>query len=49
MTDVLRNVLGLTVVAGEGGNPAAGKVTLHEFSAGNDLFVDGQTTLHPYN
>jgi catecholate siderophore receptor len=41
LRDVLRNVPGLTVAAGEGGTPAGDNLTLRGFSARNDLFVDG--------
>lgn len=41
LRDVLRNVPGLTVSAGEGGAPAGDNLTLRGFSARNDLFVDG--------
>jgi catecholate siderophore receptor len=41
LRDVLRNVPGLTVAAGEGGVPAGDNLTLRGFSARNDLFVDG--------
>ncbi|MCW5979070.1 MAG: TonB-dependent receptor plug domain-containing protein [Bryobacteraceae bacterium] len=40
LRDVLRNVPGLTVAAGEGGSPAGDNLTLRGFSARNDLFVD---------
>jgi catecholate siderophore receptor len=41
LTDVLRNVPGLTVAAGEGGAPAGDNLTLRGFNARNDIFVDG--------
>lgn len=41
LRDVLRNVPGLTVAAGEGGAPAGDNLTLRGFSARNDIFVDG--------
>ncbi len=41
LTDVLRNVPGLTVAAGEGGSPAGDNLTLRGFNARNDIFVDG--------
>lgn len=41
LRDVLRNVPGLTVTAGEGGAPAGDNLTLRGFSARNDIFVDG--------
>ncbi len=47
LTDVLRNVPGLTVAAGEGGQPAGDNLTLRGFSARNDVFVDGVRDLGP--
>ena len=47
LTDVLRNVPGLTVMAGEGGQPAGDNLTLRGFSARNDVFVDGVRDLGP--
>ncbi len=47
LRDVLRNVPGLTVVAGEGGAPAGDNLTLRGFSARNDVFVDGVRDLSP--
>ncbi len=47
LRDVLRNVPGLTVAAGEGGAPAGDNLTLRGFSARNDLFVDGVRDLGP--
>jgi catecholate siderophore receptor len=47
LSDVLRNVPGLTVVAGEGGTPAGDNLVLRGFSARNDIFVDGVRDLGP--
>lgn len=47
LRDVLRNVPGLTIAAGEGGNPAGDNLTLRGFSARNDVFVDGVRDLSP--
>ncbi len=47
LRDVLRNVPGLTMTAGEGGTPAGDNLTLRGFSARNDLFVDGVRDLSP--
>jgi catecholate siderophore receptor len=47
LRDVLRNVPGLTVSAGEGGTPAGDNLTLRGFSARNDVFVDGVRDLGP--
>lgn len=47
LRDVLRNVPGLTITAGEGGNPAGDNLTLRGFSARNDVFVDGVRDLGP--
>jgi len=47
LTDVLRNVPGLTIVAGEGGVAAGDNLTLRGNSARNDIFVDGVRDLSP--
>ena len=47
LRDVLRNVTGLTVNAGEGGAPAGDNLTLRGFSARNDIFIDGTRDLGP--
>ena len=47
LRDVLRNVTGLTVNAGEGGQPAGDNLVLRGFSANNDIFVDGARDLGP--
>jgi catecholate siderophore receptor len=47
LTDVLRNVPGLTITAGEGGAPAGDNLTLRGNSARNDIFVDGVRDLNP--
>jgi catecholate siderophore receptor len=47
LRDVLRNVPGLTLTAGEGGVPAGDNLTLRGFSARNDVFVDGVRDLGP--
>jgi catecholate siderophore receptor len=47
LRDVLRNVPGLTMTAGEGGVPAGDNLTLRGFSARNDVFVDGVRDLGP--
>jgi catecholate siderophore receptor len=47
LRDVLRNVPGLTITAGEGGTPAGDNLTLRGFSARNDVFVDGARDLGP--
>lgn len=47
LRDVLRNVPGLTIMAGEGGAPAGDNLTLRGFSARNDIFVDGARDLGP--
>lgn len=47
LTEVLRNVPGLTIAAGEGGVPAGDNLTLRGFSARNDLFVDGVRDIGP--
>jgi catecholate siderophore receptor len=45
--EVLRNVPGLTIVAGEGGVPAGDNLTMRGFSARNDVFVDGVRDISP--
>ncbi len=47
LRDVLRNVPGLTITAGEGGTPAGDNLTLRGFSARNDVFVDGVRDIGP--
>ncbi|HWP44469.1 MAG TPA: TonB-dependent siderophore receptor, partial [Blastocatellia bacterium] len=47
LRDVLRNVPGLTIAAGEGGTPAGDNLTLRGFSARNDIFIDGVRDLSP--
>lgn len=47
LRDVLRNVPGLTITAGEGGTPAGDNLTLRGFSARNDIYVDGVRDLSP--
>ncbi|HEX5706645.1 MAG TPA: TonB-dependent receptor, partial [Pyrinomonadaceae bacterium] len=47
LRDVLRNVPGLTITAGEGGVPAGDNLTLRGFSARNDVFIDGVRDLGP--
>ena len=41
LRDVLRNVPGITIQAGEGGVPAGDNLTIRGFSARTDMFVDG--------
>jgi catecholate siderophore receptor len=47
LREVLRNVSGLTMTAGEGGTPAGDNLTLRGFSARNDVFIDGVRDLGP--
>ena len=47
LRDVLQNVPGLTIAAGEGGAPAGDNLTLRGFSARNDIFVDGVRDIGP--
>jgi catecholate siderophore receptor len=47
LRDVLRNVPGLTITAGEGGTPAGDNLTLRGFSARNDIFIDGVRDISP--
>lgn len=41
LRDVLRNVPGITIQAGEGGVPAGDNLSIRGFSARTDIFVDG--------
>ena len=41
LRDVLRNVPGITMQAGEGGTPAGDQLTIRGFSARTDMFIDG--------
>jgi catecholate siderophore receptor len=45
LRDVLRNVPGLTLTAGEGGTAAGDNLTLRGNSARNDIFIDGSRDL----
>jgi catecholate siderophore receptor len=47
LTEVLRNVPGLTITAGEGGVPSGDNLTMRGNSARNDIFVDGVRDLNP--
>lgn len=47
LRDVLRNVPGLTMAAGEGGVAAGDNLTIRGFSARNDVFVDGVRDISP--
>jgi catecholate siderophore receptor len=49
LRDVLRNVPGITMQAGEGGGGLPGdNLTMRGFSAANDIFVDGVRDVGPY-
>ena len=41
LRDVLNNVPGITLTAGEGGAPAGDNLTIRGFSARNDVYIDG--------
>ncbi len=41
LRDVLRNVTGISMQAGEGGVPAGDNLTIRGFSARTDIFIDG--------
>jgi catecholate siderophore receptor len=45
LRDVLSNVSGITLTAGEGGAPAGDNLTIRGFSARNDIFIDGARDL----
>lgn len=47
LRDVLNNVPGITLAAGEGGAPAGDNLTIRGFSARNDIYVDGVRDLGP--
>src|SRR5688572_27626078 len=47
LRDILQNVPGLTLTAGEGGAPAGDNLTLRGFSARNDIFIDGVRDIGP--
>ena len=47
LRDALKNVPGLTLSAGEGGNPSGDNLILRGFSARNDIYVDGVRDLSP--
>ena len=50
LNDVLRNVSGISMAAGEGGGgPAGDNLTLRGFGARNDIFVDGIRDFASYN
>lgn len=54
LRDVLRNVPGITVNAGEGGGPQGDNLRIRGFAANTDLFLDGmrdisQTSRDPFN
>ena len=47
LRDVLNNVSGITMTAGEGGTPAGDNLAVRGFSARNDVFIDGARDLGP--
>lgn len=47
LRDVLRNVPGITLSAGEGGSAPGDNVNVRGFSSRNDLFVDGVRDISP--
>lgn len=54
LRDVLNNVPGITLTAGEGGAPAGDNLTIRGFSARNDIYVDsvrdlGAQSRDPFN
>jgi catecholate siderophore receptor len=49
LRDVLRNVTGISLAAGEGGGAQGDNLTLRGFSARNDLFVDGVRDIGQYS
>jgi len=47
LRDVLRNVPGLTLTAGEGGGAPGDNINIRGFSSRNDIFVDGVRDISP--
>lgn len=47
LRDVLNNVPGITITAGEGGTPAGDNLNIRGFSARNDVYIDGARDLGP--
>lgn len=48
LRDVLRNVPGITIAAGEGGVPMGDNLTIRGFAARTDMFVDGMRDFGNY-
>ncbi len=48
LRDVLRNVSGISMAAGEGGVPAGDNLTVRGFSARTDIFIDGVRDIGGY-
>jgi catecholate siderophore receptor len=48
LRDVLRNVTGISLAAGEGGGAQGDNLTLRGFNARNDLFIDGVRDIGQY-
>lgn len=49
LRDVLRNVSGISMQAGEGGTPNGDQLTLRGFSARTDIFIDGVRDIGGYS
>jgi catecholate siderophore receptor len=49
LRDVMKNVPGITITAGEGGSPPGDNFNIRGFSARSDLFVDGVRDLGGYS
>lgn len=49
LREVLRNVPGISIQAGEGGTPAGDQMTIRGFSARTDMFVDGVRDIAGYS
>jgi catecholate siderophore receptor len=49
LRDVLRNVTGISLAAGEGGGAQGDNLTLRGFSARNDFYIDGVRDLGQYS
>lgn len=48
LRDVLRNVTGISIQAGEGGTPAGDNMSIRGFNARTDIYVDGVRDLGTY-
>jgi len=49
LREALRNVPGVSIVAGEGGGPQGDNLRIRGFAANNDLYIDGMRDIAQYN